>query len=292
MRMKSGLTRIDIAVCIACIFLLLVNLGAINYGGRQRAKKEVCLSNLRMLTAAWQMYAGDNDGKLVNGVTQVQGSYIYCQQCPDCPAGPPYISKAKANTSDPGSGHMNELPWVGGAFWNYTAPLPECAAKCAIESGALYKYVKSFNAYRCPKGNKGEYLTYAFVDPMNGMPADGDNGRGATALKNINSIAKMSSRIVLIDEGRASPDSFAVYYNSEQWWDVPAVRHEDGTCVSFADGHSAYHKWKGQETIAMATGHSSFSQPTTCLGKNDLYWMQIGCWGQLGYTPTCPVDPQ
>ena len=290
MKVRTGFTRVDAVIVLVCAAFLFVQASIINADGRLRAKREVCLSNLRMLTAAWQMYANDNAGKIVNGSTPSEGDTYSCQQCPDCPAGNPYISKAKV--PGPQGGHGNELPWVGGAYYGVTQ-LPECAAKCAIESGALYKYVKDFNIYRCPTGNVGEYLTYAFVDGMNGMPCAPDCGRGTGAplVKNINSITKMSSRIVLIDEGGVMPDSFAVYYNMERWWDIPPVRHEDGTNVSFADGHSAYHKWKSQETIKIGTSGSGYNQPATCDGKNDLYWVQTGCWGQLGYTPSCPVNP-
>ncbi len=283
----------DAIIVVTCVALVLTQAGAINPSGRERSKREVCLANLRMLTAAWQMYADDNAGKIVNGATPSEGDTTFCVQCPNCPAGNPYISKAKAPVTGSGTGHDNELPWVGGAFYSGTQ-LPDCAAKCAIESGALYKYVKDFDIYRCPTGNTGEYLTYAFVDAMNGMPCPPDCGRGTglTLIKNINQITKTATQIVFIDEGKATPDSFAVYYNREQWWDLPPVRHEAGTCVSFADGHSAYHKWKAQETITIGNSGTYFVGPTTCAAKNDLYWVQIGCWGKLGYTPSCPVNTE
>jgi prepilin-type processing-associated H-X9-DG protein len=114
-------------------------------------------------------------------------------------------------------------------------------------------------------------------------------------MKNRNQITKASSRFVFIDEGRPSVDSYAVYYGTssgyaEKWFDPPPVRHENGTSVSFADGHSAFHKWKSQETITIGNGSVYSVAPSTCDAKNDLYWVQIGCWGQLGYTPSCPVN--
>ncbi|MGA2677783.1 MAG: hypothetical protein ABSF37_00625 [Sedimentisphaerales bacterium] len=290
MNANKGLTRVDAIIAVAFVALVLAQAAVLNAGGRERSKREVCLANLRMLTAAWKAYADDNAGKLVNGATPSEGDTTFCVQCPDCPTGTPYISKAKVNKTNTAAGHMNELPWVGGAFYGMGTQLPECAAKCAIESGALYKYVQDSDIYRCPTGNKGEYITYTFVDAMNGMPGDGDCGRGKTALKNINQITKTATQIVFIDEGKVTPDSFAVYYNQENWWDPPPVRHSGGVCVSFADGHSAFHKWKSQETIAIGSGSSYYYSLTTCAGKNDLYWMQIGCWGQLGYTPSCPVN--
>jgi prepilin-type processing-associated H-X9-DG protein len=89
-----------------------------------------------------------------------------------------------------------------------------------------------------------------------------------------------------------TPDAFAVHYNQEQWWDDPPVRHGDGTTISFADGHSDHWKWKGIDTIKRAKlverSHQGNWTPETEAGYRDLYMMQKGCWGKLGYTPTYP----
>jgi len=81
-----------------------------------------------------------------------------------------------------------------------------------------------------------------------------------------------------------------VYYASEQWWDDPPVRHGDGTNVSFADGHAEHWKWKGMDTIKRARlvefNHQGAWAPESQEGFEDLYQMQRGCWGRLGYTPS------
>jgi hypothetical protein len=300
MRKQAGLTRVDIAVALACVALVLAQAGMINTGGRQRAKREVCLANMRSLTAAWQMYADDNAGKIVNGVTQNEG-FPQCNQCPTCPVGAPYISKAKAPDSTGcfgnSCGHLNELPWVGGAYSG--TKLPECAVKCAIETGALFKYVKDFEVYRCPTGNKGELITYNVVDGMNGMPCPPSCSRSSDNIlpgwqKNRNQIRKTASQIVFIDEGRVTPDSFAVYYGTssgyaEKWFDPPEVRHGEGTILSFVDTHAEYWKWS-KETAEFGRLGAYNQVPLTPPGKQDLYKVQIGCWGKLGYNPTIPIN--
>ena len=187
--------------------------------------------------------------------------------------------------------HAYELPWIGPAYGATT----DCSKKCAINTGALWKYIDDYNIYRCPVGKKGEMITYAMIDGMNGMPRNGTAMAGVW-LKNMSQIIKPASRFVFIDEGYASPDSYGVYYNegstgaSEKWFDIPPVWHEGGVTVSFADGHSVFHRWKSQETITIGSGGSYFVSPVTCAGQNDLYWVQTGCWGKLGYTPSCPVN--
>jgi len=92
-------------------------------------------------------------------------------------------------------------------------------------------------------------------------------------------------RIVFLDEGRISPDSYAAYYLSAQWWDPPFVRHGDGTNVAFADGHSEYWKYTAKETIEagkQANPPYNFV-PSTDEGLADLRQIQEAIWGKVGY---------
>jgi prepilin-type processing-associated H-X9-DG protein len=285
MRKLKGLTRIDVAVTLACIAFILAEASVLNAGGRERSKRELCLSNLRMLTAAWQAYANDNAGKIVNGAPQSPNPPSL-GACPGCPANN-YCKAVAPTPAHPDSDHWYELPWIGQAYGISS----ECGQKCAIETGALWKYAQNLDLYRCTVGERNELVTYVVLDGMNGMTATrGPVKTSGVWKKNTNQIIKPASRLVFIDNGRLVPDSFAVYYNTERWFDMPPVQHENGLTVSFADGHSAFRKWKSQETITIGKGGIYNVAPKTCDAKNDLYWLQIGCWGQLGYTPTCPVN--
>jgi hypothetical protein len=44
-------------------------------------------------------------------------------------------------------------------------------------------------------------------------------------------------------------------------------------------------KWRADETILAGKNNTISYTPTTCSGKNDLYNMQMRCWGVIGYTP-------
>jgi prepilin-type processing-associated H-X9-DG protein len=104
-------------------------------------------------------------------------------------------------------------------------------------------------------------------------------------------IRRLASRIVFIDVGQIIPETYAVYYNQQKWWDQPPVRHDDGTTLSFADGHAEYRKWKGAETIDRAKAAKSIYNPNatdhwspnTQPGIEDLHQIQISTWGQLGH---------
>jgi prepilin-type processing-associated H-X9-DG protein len=299
MRKSKGLTRIDVAVALACIALVLAQAAVLNAGGRERSKREACLANLRMLTAAWQMYADDNAGKLVNGAAYSGNP------CPTCPADPGNTCAATL-PNDPAHlssfqeqiDHGNELPWLG-SYYVLTAP--DCGKKCAIDSGALWKYIGDYNIYRCPVGNKNELVTYAIVDGVNGRR----EGRGTipTGLwkKTIGQIRKSATQVVFVDEGRITPDSFAVTYGAGgwitpgNWFDGPDARHGDGTTVSLADGHTEYWKWC-LETANYARLLESPSPPNwhyfplgatpqpSDAAYQDLYKMTLGCWGQIGFS--------
>jgi prepilin-type N-terminal cleavage/methylation domain-containing protein len=233
-------TLIELLVVVAIIAVLMGLLMPALRAAREHGQRAVCLSNLRQLTAAWIMYADDNDGKLVNAMTK------------------------------------GDRPWV-----QWSENYDEATQERAILRGALYRYCLDKGLYKCPSGVRGEAVTYSIVDAMNGDPAAG------TPLKNRNQITSLSARTVFLDEGQLTPSSWTVYYSKELWWDRPTVRHSNGTCWSFADGHSEYWTWMDPRTVRLGR-HDSGPK------IGDLYWsrdnpdlhrVQRACWGGLGYEP-------
>ena len=262
-RFLMGFTLIELLVVIAIIAVLMAILMPALNRAREQGKRAVCMNNLKQLSLAWIMYADENDQKIVNG------------------AGGIYRSK--------------ETPWVGKCWasgYGSGAQLPEGEQIEEIKKGALWPYIKNVDLYRCPTGTRGEMLTYAAMDGVNGRSRSGEGTvKDGAWIKNRMDIRDMPSRIVFIDEGWVTPDSFAVHYDRETWWDDAPVRHGDGVTLSFADGHADYHKWIAIDTIkkgrARQRGHpGNHYAPGTDEGKRDLQWIQKGCWGKLGYAPT------
>ena len=281
MRRPTGFTLIELLVVIAIIAVLLAILMPALSRVREQGRRAVCLNHMKTLTLCWIMYADENDDRLVNG---------------EAYWAPTAAPAAPVPTSGP---HRGEPYWVGndcanGFMQGEQRPLDIQIQ--AIRLGALFPYCKTEKVYRCPTGIRGEMRTYSTAYGMNGCfdaagTYSGNQGVrvGSTVLmvKRRAEIAVPAPalRLVFLDEGRITPDSYAIHYLKPSWWDPPFVRHGDGTNVAFADGHSDYWKYSGAETIRigkMLNPPHNYA-PTTDEGLADVQKMQKATWGRLGY---------
>jgi len=287
-------TLIELLVVIAVIAILMAILMPALNRAREQARRVVCEANLKTLTLAWLMYADENDGKIVNGA----GGYHYTKG---------------GMTYDGAANGIVERAWVGkgwGANWDNpnaaSTGLTDAQKRQAIHDGALWSVARDEGCYRCPTGRRGEFVTYSIVDAMNGLYA----GRGGVVVNEsvnhpyavgrrvgktvlwIKRLSEITSpapaeRMVFIDEGAMTPDSFAVHYNPGPWWDDPPVRHGDGTTVSWADGHATHLKWRAAETIEYGRKYQDYYggggfMPATEDGRQELQDFQRAVWGRLG----------
>jgi len=278
---RSGFTLIELLVVIAIIAILTAILMPALNKAREQGRRAACLNNLKQLQLAWGLYADENDEKIVNGEAD-EGNDGQC------------IMETTGR-------HPYEMWWTGddcASGYMGGAQLPEQTQLMAIRAGALYPFTKNVKLYRCPTGVRGEMRTYSIVDSINGYRREGtyigDVGVrvGPTVLwvkkRTEIRVPGPADRIVFLDEGRVTPDSYATHYVNERWWDPPHVRHGEGTNVSFADGHADYWKWKGKKTIETGKMANPLHQmvPQTPEEFEDLHKIQKAIWGQLGYNPT------
>ncbi len=276
MRAKQFI-QMDMVVGVVATAFLLGNLALVGAGGRERAKRAVCLANFKELGQAWIQYADDNGGKIVNGEAE-------------------YATPGGCSTPTLGR-HAKEKWWVGTDVdpgYMTGKQLAEDVQIRAIRAGALFPYCGTANLYRCPSGMRG-VRSYSITDALNGLYRDGTHsfGVGVKVGETVLWVKKRAEiivpgpalRLVFVDEGRPAPDSYAVHYLNARWWDPPPVRHDDGTNVSFADGHGEHWKWEAAETVRTGGATNPLYQymPTTPEGKRDLQRVQIAVWGRLGY---------
>jgi prepilin-type N-terminal cleavage/methylation domain-containing protein len=244
-------TLIELLVVIAVIAILMAILMPALNRAREQGKRAYCLNNLRQLTLAWILYADDNGDKIVNADTGRNDAWAI---------------------------------WRG-----YGAS--EQARIEGLKSGLLYPYCQDLKLYKCPTGIRGEVVTYAIVDAMNGY--DGIPGTKNLMIYRRAQIKRPNERLVFLDEGRLSPNSWTIWYDQERWWDQITARHGDGTNVAFAEGRSEYWKWNDPRTIEIAKMDYNYWQSTGRNGSQayspgnpDLHRVQRAAWGNLGYTPT------
>ncbi|UCD49918.1 MAG: hypothetical protein JSW27_20605 [Phycisphaerales bacterium] len=257
--MMSGRTRhfrrADLSVALLCATVSAACFGAIDMAGRERAKRAVCLSNLKQLTLAWARYADDHDGNLVNGDT---GEYT--------------------DLFDHGT------PWVL-RDWRSSMTVEE--KELAIHQGALFPYTGYLRLYRCPLGDSGQTRSYAIVDSMNCK-----DWLGSTLIRNRSEIEHPAERFVFIDAGGPQillTGGWSCYPDgTERWWDRPPIQHNDGTTLSFADGHVEYWQWEDPRTVEFGRQVGAFSAPQP--GNQDIRNTQLGVWGQITQEPTASAE--
>ncbi len=264
MEVKRGFTLIELLVVIAVIAILLGVLLPALGRAKEAGKRAACLSNLKNLTIAWNMYADENDDKLCSG-----------------------------RLASPSNGAP---AWCGDAQPTFT----QAQQEAAISNGALFRYAKNISVYRCPTAVRGAYESYSIVDGMNGEGADlsaAEKSLKGVLCKSRTDIRGASSRLVFLDEAYITPSSYAIRYAREYWWDAPTVRHGVGDTFAFADSHAEYRKWSGQNTVQLGkirdldknSSNWQLNAESTPKGpddQRDLQFMQRGCYGRLGYTPS------
>ena len=253
MQKGNGFTLIELLAVVAIIALLMAILIPALQTAREQGKRAVCLSNLKQLTIGWIMYADENDDKICSG-------------------------------------------WVGRGIKDAWVEVveegaSESAQRRAMESGALFPYVKNAKLYKCPTGIRGEMVTYSIVDSMWGSSIQplSVGIPDELYIRTRSQVSRPSERLVFLDEGKWPGSPWGVWYDRPMWWDIPTVRHSNGTNWSFADGHSVYHKWIDNRTMDLAMmiapyenvnpDYASVEQK----GNEDLKWVQKGIWGSVPY---------
>ena len=261
---KKGFTLIELLVVIAIIALLLAIIMPSLQKVQLQVKTLVCTVNCRSLSAAWATYASANDSMIVSSKTGFGGYYDHLMD-------PPYPTPHAW------------VDWAG--YPDYDDPADKERQILTVERGALFPYVETIKAYRCPLSEKDQVRCYVIPDII-GYPIDfwakhETLGDQEVVLKTTQ-IRMPSNRIVFLDEDDISYGGFTIWYQKPEWWDWPPSRHDNGLTLGYADGHAEYYKWRDQDTIDLAQGVTfNLNQP----GNEDLIVIQRGVFGELGYIP-------
>jgi prepilin-type N-terminal cleavage/methylation domain-containing protein/prepilin-type processing-associated H-X9-DG protein len=229
-------TLIELLVVIAIRTILAAMLLPALSKAKEKARTATCLNNLKELEICWHLYVVDNNDVL-----------------------PPNDSIMLADPT-------NSVSLASGISWCPDHPRTNTDT-LELESGVLFPYNRSLAIYHCPAdlstietadGQPSPRLrnrSYNMSQSVNGYPEYPDP-YGLVALlpswKKLHQIRRPSPSqlFVFIDE---HPDTMldAQFGNPvgiplwpQYWFDLPSDRHNQGACLSFADGHVERWRWK------------------------------------------------
>jgi prepilin-type N-terminal cleavage/methylation domain-containing protein/prepilin-type processing-associated H-X9-DG protein len=231
---RGAFTLIELLVVIAIIAILAAMLLPALAKAKEKARTVHCLNNLKQLAVCFHLYVIDNQDLMPpnDSVMSMNNGTIAADisWCPD-------HARTDTNTVD-------------------------------LEKGVLFPYNRSVAIYHCPAdfstvetagGQKTAQLrnrSYNMSQSVNGFPEYQDPQgiiADIPAWKKFSTIRKppSSQLFVFIDEhadilldAQFGNPVGVPRFPQDIWFDMPSDRHNQGGCLSFADGHVERWRWR------------------------------------------------
>jgi prepilin-type N-terminal cleavage/methylation domain-containing protein/prepilin-type processing-associated H-X9-DG protein len=269
-------TLIELLVVIAIIAILAAMLLPALAKAKNKAQLAADLSNQKQLALAWEMYADDNQGFIINFDTSTNNGI----------------------TSLPWRNiNLNPTPGtIGLSPQNKDIAL----LQAGYQQGGLYQYAPNVNVLHCPADLRANspvvnnptvppgsfaWGSYSGAAGMNGTPDEGLS----TAIKKQSTLLHPSERYLWVEENDPRGEnrgSWAMHvgtpptFSDAVFEDSVATWHGDVSTFSFADGHAESHRWLDAATIAYASSMDPQkyfgAPPTFAQCPHDLYFLANG----------------
>jgi prepilin-type N-terminal cleavage/methylation domain-containing protein/prepilin-type processing-associated H-X9-DG protein len=223
-KQRRGFTLIEVLVVIAIIAVLVALLLPALANGKAQAQRAACASNIRQLSLAWLLHAGDHDDWLVNnhGINEtLLRRENWANNMEDL-----LISEGNTNLALLTSGQL--APYLSGSTAVFKCP----SDKVLAENGPR---IRSYSMNSLV-GDPGE-LTNKFNPQF-------------VQFFRLDDIPKPADIYVFLDE---HPDTindgfFMNRWEDYIWGNLPGSYHNGAANLSYADGHVESHRWVLGET--------------------------------------------
>jgi prepilin-type processing-associated H-X9-DG protein/prepilin-type N-terminal cleavage/methylation domain-containing protein len=234
-RSLCAFTLVELLVVIAIIAVLAGLLLPALSRAKVKAVSVTCMNQLRQLQLCWQLYALDNEDRLV------PNDYVY-----------DIISRDPISQGN---------SWCLGNTRTDTTTLN-------IENGLLFPYNQTTRIYRCPADKSrveapdGELLpiprtrSYNMSMSINGQPERLFWIPSFQKFSHIRDPAPSALFVFLdVHEDSILDSLFGIPlpggHHDGFWWDLPANRHGQAANFSFADGHVEHWKWRAPKIVRL-----------------------------------------
>jgi prepilin-type N-terminal cleavage/methylation domain-containing protein/prepilin-type processing-associated H-X9-DG protein len=246
---RKAFTLIELLVVIAIIALLMgILMPALNRV-RELGKRIVCSGNIRQMALAWNMYADDNDDKLVNANTHYEDAWVQYE--------PQWQGEQKLQSI------------TRGAMYSYcpNIDLYKCPAGLPTEV-VTYSIPDRLNGHLAIEGATPDpVLKRSGIKNAQEQIAFLDEGRLTASSFTVYYYQERWWDHISAQHGDGTNFSFADGH-SEYWsW-------EDTRTIEIADM---------EYRLNPGSMDPGLSDPYWGEGNPDLHRVQRGCWGGLGY---------
>jgi len=235
---KRAFTLFELLVVIAIIALLLMGVMPGLNMDKKKAASAVCLNEIRHMSIAWGIYAGENDSRIMSATIENSGVQAYCK---NGWIGQPHTA---ADTTSSSLSLIQTSPTV----------TDEDEIRGASR-GKLYPYLKSPGTYHCPAdklriGPDGTrlYVSYAIAMYLNGNP---DSFKDQ--IRKLSEITSPGKRYNFVESGENSRGNWimggrfpiaAPEYGADGYglWGPVAISHGNSNAFGFVDGRAEIRK--------------------------------------------------